>query len=68
MSPEGKAPKGPGRKAGIGKALEFLVDHATVVDEEGNEIDLTISDETPEVEDSDERTQQDEQEEEAADA
>jgi trigger factor len=51
-----------------GKALEFLVDHATVVDEEGNEIDLTIPDETPEVEDSDERTQQDEQEEEAADA
>ncbi len=27
-----------------GKALEFLVDHATVVDEEGNEIDLTVSD------------------------
>jgi trigger factor len=25
-----------------GKALEFLVDHATVVDEEGNEIDLTL--------------------------
>ena len=25
-----------------GKALEFLVDHATVVDEEGNVIDLTI--------------------------
>jgi trigger factor len=25
-----------------GKALEFLVEHATVVDEEGNEIDLTI--------------------------
>jgi trigger factor len=30
-----------------GKALEFLVEHATVVDEEGNEIDLTISDESP---------------------
>ena len=29
-----------------GKALEFLVEHATVVDEEGNEIDLTL----PEVE------------------
>jgi len=25
-----------------GKALEFLVDHATVVDENGNEIDLTV--------------------------
>ena len=25
-----------------GKALQFLVDHATVVDEEGNEIDLTF--------------------------
>ncbi len=29
-----------------GKALEFLVDHATVVDENGNEIDLTV-DEVP---------------------
>jgi trigger factor len=27
-----------------GKALEFLVDHATVVDENGDEIDLSISD------------------------
>ena len=27
-----------------GKALEFLVEHATVVDESGNEIDLSISD------------------------
>jgi trigger factor len=52
-----------------GKALEFLVEHAKVVDEEGNEIDLTIPDEAPEVEVSDEREQQDvEQEEEAADA
>ena len=25
-----------------GKALEFLVDHATVVDEEGNPVDLTL--------------------------
>ena len=25
-----------------GKALEFLVEHATVVDESGNEIDLTV--------------------------
>ncbi len=25
-----------------GKALQFLVDHATVVDEEGNELDLTL--------------------------
>ena len=29
-----------------GKALEFLVDHANVVDEEGNEIDLTFAEET----------------------
>jgi FKBP-type peptidyl-prolyl cis-trans isomerase (trigger factor) len=28
-----------------GKALEFLVEHSTVVDEEGNVIDLTIPDE-----------------------
>ena len=27
-----------------GKALEFLVDHATVVDENGDEIDLSVSD------------------------
>ena len=27
-----------------GKALEFLVEHATVVDENGNEIDLTVPD------------------------
>jgi trigger factor len=32
-----------------GKALEFLVDHATVVDESGNEIDLTV---TPPTDDS----------------
>jgi trigger factor len=43
-----------------GKALEFLVEHATVVDEEGNEIDLTISDESP--------VSQPEQKEEAPDA
>jgi trigger factor len=30
-----------------GKALEFLIDHATVVDEEGNVIDLTIPEEPP---------------------
>ena len=30
-----------------GKALEFLIDHSTVVDEEGNVIDLTIPDEPP---------------------
>ncbi|HTD50995.1 MAG TPA: trigger factor [Acidimicrobiia bacterium] len=30
-----------------GKALEFLIDHATVVDEEGNEIDITIPDGQP---------------------
>ena len=27
-----------------GKALEFLIDHATVVDQEGNPIDLTLPD------------------------
>ena len=27
-----------------GKALEFLVEHATVVDDDGNEIDLTVPD------------------------
>jgi FKBP-type peptidyl-prolyl cis-trans isomerase (trigger factor) len=27
-----------------GKALEFLVEHATVVDENGNEIDLSLDD------------------------
>ncbi len=32
-----------------GKALEFLVDHATVVDESGNEMDLTV---TPPTDDS----------------
>ena len=31
-----------------GKALEFLVDHATVVDENGNQIDLSLDDETSE--------------------
>jgi trigger factor len=30
-----------------GKALQFLVDHATVVDEQGNEIDLTLDTEEP---------------------
>jgi trigger factor len=30
-----------------GKALEFLVDHATVVDEAGHEIDLTVTEEPP---------------------
>jgi trigger factor len=30
-----------------GKALEFLIDHATVVDQEGNVIDLTIPDGPP---------------------
>jgi trigger factor len=30
-----------------GKALEFLIDHATVVDEEGNVIDLTFPEELP---------------------
>jgi trigger factor len=43
-----------------GKALEFLVEHSTVVDEEGNVIDLTVPDEpepaTDSPEDSDEAT------------
>jgi trigger factor len=30
-----------------GKALEFLIDHATVVDEEGNVIDITIPESPP---------------------
>ena len=30
-----------------GKALEFLIEHSTVVDEEGNVIDITIPDELP---------------------
>ncbi len=30
-----------------GKALEFLIDHATVVDEEGNVIDLTLPESPP---------------------
>jgi trigger factor len=30
-----------------GKALQFLVDHATVVDEQGNEIDLTLDTDEP---------------------
>jgi len=30
-----------------GKALEFLIEHATVVDEEGNVIDLTIPEVLP---------------------
>jgi trigger factor len=38
-----------------GKALEFLVEHSTVVDEEGNVIDLTVPDEPP-AEDSVEAT------------
>jgi trigger factor len=38
-----------------GKALQFLVDHATVVDEEGNELDLTLP-EADEVPDGDDAT------------
>jgi trigger factor len=47
-----------------GKALEFLVEHATVVDEEGNEIDLTIADEIAD----ESPASQPEQEEESPDA
>jgi trigger factor len=35
-----------------GKALEFLVEHATVVDEEGNTVDLTVADDTAVVPDA----------------
>jgi trigger factor len=37
-----------------GKALEFLIDHATVVDQEGNVIDLTIPDGPPSSDTADE--------------
>jgi trigger factor len=37
-----------------GKALEFLIEHTTVVDEEGNVIDLTLPDEQPSDEATDE--------------
>jgi trigger factor len=43
-----------------GKALQFLVDHATVVDEDGNEIDLTLETEGDDEvvgEDADEATE-----------
>lgn len=33
-----------------GKALEFLIDHATVVDQEGNPVDLTLPDRTADAE------------------
>jgi len=36
-----------------GKALEFLVEHATVVDESGNEIDLTLTDDELQAHDHD---------------
>ncbi len=41
-----------------GKALEFLVEHSTVVDEEGNVIDLTLPDE-PQPVDRDDTTSED---------
>lgn len=34
-----------------GKALQFLVDHATVVDREGNELDLTLPESAPTADD-----------------
>lgn len=39
-----------------GKALEFLVEHATVVDEEGNVIDLTVPDEPQPIDATDDTT------------
>ncbi len=41
-----------------GKALRFLVDHAEVVDEAGNPLDLTVPEEEPAV--SDQQTSEDE--------
>ena len=35
-----------------GKALEFLVEHATVVDEDGNAIDLTFPNDEPEADEA----------------
>ena len=55
-----------------GKALEFLIDHATIVDTEGNEIDLTLperptddTEESGETEASDETTAAAEEEQQA---
>jgi trigger factor len=47
-----------------GKALEFLIEHSTVVDEEGNVIDITLPDEPPTVDaEGDESTEDDSTEE-----
>jgi trigger factor len=46
-----------------GKALEFLVEHATVVDEDGNEIDLDLEDEASTAADEEQQDEQDEHEE-----
>jgi len=51
-----------------GKALEFLVEHAKVVDEEGNEIDLTIPEPIPEPDESAAEIMHEENEEAEADA
>jgi hypothetical protein len=38
-----------------GKALQFLVDHANVVDEAGEPIDLTLPDTSPDTDETPER-------------
>jgi trigger factor len=43
-----------------GKALEFLIEHSSVVDEEGNVIDLTISDEPLSTDGTDDEVLEDE--------
>ncbi|HEX5588185.1 MAG TPA: trigger factor [Acidimicrobiia bacterium] len=43
-----------------GKALNFLIEHATVVDEDGNPVDLTAPDEQPAPEEHEEREEQEE--------
>ena len=40
-----------------GKALEFLIEHSTVVDEDGNEIDLTLPTEPPTGDATDDHTE-----------
>ncbi len=50
-----------------GKALEFLIDHATVVDEEGNVIDITIPESPPSGETASEDTTNEDASESSAD-
>jgi hypothetical protein len=41
-----------------GKALEHLVEHATVVDESGNPVDLTLPQETDEADEQNDEAQE----------